>query len=270
MKLTNQEILARGRSAEIYAWGSGRVLKLFHQRRAPAQAEARISRLLHRAGLPVAEVFETLECDGRPGIVFEKIDGVSMLDSCVAQPRLAAEHGRLLAELHRELHATAIEALPDLGPALIGPVKNCALLSRAQSQALVSFLEKEAAGERLCHLDFHPDQVLLTDRGPRIIDWETAHRGNPLADVARTALILRIGQIHRPAGVSERDLAAMRNTLLSAYLDRYFDGQDGDPSAILAIWKLAAASLRLVEKIDGEKQQLKLIIDGKIDLLDEL
>lgn len=41
--------------------------------------------------------------------------------------------------------------------------------------------------------DFHPDNVLLAARGPVIIDWPDATRGQPLADVARTSLLLRLG-----------------------------------------------------------------------------
>jgi aminoglycoside/choline kinase family phosphotransferase len=46
------------------------------------------------------------------------------------------------------------------------------------------------AGPQLCHNDFHPDNILITADGPFIIDWLDATVGNPLADVARTSIIL--------------------------------------------------------------------------------
>ena len=36
----------------------------------------------------------------------------------------------------------------------------------------------------LCHGDFHPFNVMLSPRGPIVIDWNNAHIGNPLEDVA--------------------------------------------------------------------------------------
>lgn len=45
-------------------------------------------------------------------------------------------------------------------------------------------------GDSVCHGDFHPDNVLLSDDDVTIIDWMDASRGNPLADIARTSIIL--------------------------------------------------------------------------------
>ncbi len=42
----------------------------------------------------------------------------------------------------------------------------------------------------LCHGDLHPSNVILTDDGPMIVDWFDACRGEPVAEVARTSLLL--------------------------------------------------------------------------------
>ena len=43
---------------------------------------------------------------------------------------------------------------------------------------------------RLCHGDLHPSNVILTRDGPVIVDWFDASRGDPVADVARSSLML--------------------------------------------------------------------------------
>jgi aminoglycoside phosphotransferase (APT) family kinase protein len=43
--------------------------------------------------------------------------------------------------------------------------------------------------ERLLHMDFHPDNVLLSPSGPVVIDWTNARRGTPALDVAMTWVI---------------------------------------------------------------------------------
>jgi aminoglycoside phosphotransferase (APT) family kinase protein len=44
-------------------------------------------------------------------------------------------------------------------------------------------------GNRLIHLDLHPENVLLSDRGPVVIDWTNARAGDPPLDVALTWVI---------------------------------------------------------------------------------
>ena len=63
------EPLARGRTADVYAWGDGWVLKLFQSwmDRPTIEQEARITRLVRASGLPVPVVGEIVEVDGRGG-----------------------------------------------------------------------------------------------------------------------------------------------------------------------------------------------------------
>jgi aminoglycoside phosphotransferase (APT) family kinase protein len=65
-------------------------------------------------------------------------------------------------------------------------------------------LERLPQGAALCHFDFHPDQVLMTQRGPVVIDWMTAFRGHPLADVARSCVLLSFGQAPNSGWVRQR------------------------------------------------------------------
>ena len=61
------DLLATGRTAEIYAYGSDKVLKLYYSS-CPldrADLEARVTRLLFQRGLPVPQVFETVEVNDR-------------------------------------------------------------------------------------------------------------------------------------------------------------------------------------------------------------
>jgi aminoglycoside phosphotransferase (APT) family kinase protein len=45
-------------------------------------------------------------------------------------------------------------------------------------------------GDALLHLDLHPENVLLTESGPVVIDWTNAARGPGAADVADAWLVM--------------------------------------------------------------------------------
>jgi streptomycin 6-kinase len=100
-------------------------------------------------GFPVPRVFEVR----RGSLVLEHIDGPTMLKDLRRRPWRAPRHARTLAELHERLHAIPLE------------------------------------DERLVHLDLHPDNILLSLRGPVVVDWANARAGDPGLDVALTWVI---------------------------------------------------------------------------------
>src|SRR4030065_570068 len=59
-----------------------------------------------------------------------------------------------------------------------------------QTKALAE-LESMPDGDRLCHGDFHPGNILLSRPEPIVIDWIDASIGSPLADVARSSILAR-------------------------------------------------------------------------------
>ena len=71
-----------GNTAEVFDFGEGKVCKLFRKGypKEAVEREFRNATEVHRQGLPVPKVFELVESEGRTGIVYEKIDGKSMLE----------------------------------------------------------------------------------------------------------------------------------------------------------------------------------------------
>jgi aminoglycoside phosphotransferase (APT) family kinase protein len=151
-------LVGSGRSAEVYDIGNGRVLRR-HRDTADSQPEADIMVHLAKADFPVPAVYDA----SGPDLVMERLDGRDMLADLGRRPWLARQHGRLLADLHNRLHA--IEAPPGLRAAF-------------------------EPGNKVLHLDLHPGNVMLTARGPVVIDWTSAGAGAAVADVAMAYVIL--------------------------------------------------------------------------------
>ncbi|WUH92007.1 aminoglycoside phosphotransferase family protein [Streptomyces sp. NBC_00433] len=156
------ELIGRGREADVYADGADRVLRRFRDGR-PAEQEARTIRWLGERGYPVPAVHAVDGAD----LVMERLHGPTMTEALRRRPWRGAAYGAMLGRLHRRLHALA--GPPDWLPRLP---------------------DSEGAA-RLLHLDLHPDNVMLTSDGPRVVDWANARAGAPEVDVAMTYVILR-------------------------------------------------------------------------------
>ena len=251
--------IALGRTAEVYAWGEGQVLKLYHDW-FPSSAvdfEARISRIVQDAGLPVPAIGDMVEINGRRGVVYERLDGVTMFSALVARPWTIVQFGRLTAELHTAMHA--VQAPPDLPTQrerLKRAIERATALPDDLRRKALAVLDTCPDGDRLCHGDFHPDNVLMTPRGPIIIDWMTATRGDPLGDVARTVLLMTVGE--PPTGTLIRLLTRLMRgsrSVRSAYVKRYFELRP-DGRERLKQWLPVTFAARLAEDIKGEAEQL--------------
>ncbi|MFW6183275.1 MAG: phosphotransferase family protein, partial [Chloroflexota bacterium] len=108
------------------------------------------------------------------------------------------------------------------------------------------------AGERLCHGDFHPDNVILAKQEPVIIDWIDATCGNPLADVARTSIIL-LGEAHKTSNPwYQRVLLKQYHR---RYLRAYFRLQPGGLTEYRA-WRPIVAAARMNEGIEALQRWL--------------
>src|SRR5688500_10859633 len=103
--------LARGRTAEIFAWDGGHVIKLFLSGCPPENVayEAGIARKVHASGLPVPSVKAIVEHSHRYGIIYERVDGVSLLQVMMSRPWLLARAARLLARLQVAVHDRPIQ-----------------------------------------------------------------------------------------------------------------------------------------------------------------
>lgn len=110
-------------------------------------------------GYPVPAACALSETD----IVMERAEGPTMLGDMMRNPWRMQRHAATLAMLLDCLHAITA---PDWLPSPLGE------------------------GTALLHLDLHPENVILTQRGPAVIDWPNAARGPGAADVAHSWVVL--------------------------------------------------------------------------------
>jgi aminoglycoside phosphotransferase (APT) family kinase protein len=115
-------------------------------------------------------------------------------------------------------------------------------------------------GNQLCHGDFHPGNIIVTHRGPVIIDWMTVSKGVACGDVARTSIILEAAKA--PEGTPMRWLLEwVRKLFLSTYLKTYFQLQPVEENSFIAWRALMAANFFVDVSLPEEEKDLMTIVE---------
>ena len=261
-------LLGRGRVAEVFTWADDLVLKLFYEGSSSntIEQEAHISRLVHKVGLATPAVGDVVEVDGRQGIIYERLTGPSMLAEMSSKPWKLIRSAKTLSELHAAMHHNVITELPSQRQALRNSIASVSVLSEDKIDIVLKLTDKLPDGDILCHGDFHPDNIVMTERGGIIIDWTTGSRGNPLADVARTSLILQLGELPPGTPVLTRALVHVGRSLFhKLYLRHYFQLRPENRQH-LAAWQLPIAVARMGDGIAEEQNHLLSMIEKWLDI----
>jgi uncharacterized protein (TIGR02172 family) len=248
--------IAYGHTAEIYAWPDNKVLKLFYDQYDPEEAryELEISRAVQTSGLPIPCAGELVQVKGRNGLTYQRVEGSSMGKIIMRKPWTGFRYAGRMADLHIRMHAITIEAnIPKLHQRLANKINKANALSNKQKLQLISLLQKMPEGDRLCHGDFHPDNILVTKDGEVIIDWIDASLGNPLADVARTTILL-LGAMET-VQLKSPIMKFFVRMFHSNYLHSYFSQWPGGESEYYR-WLPIVAAARLSENIPEVEQWL--------------
>ena len=167
-----------------------------------------------------------------------------------------------LGRAHSAMHSHhAPDTLPDLRYELGQSIESANALPRSLAADALDLLRTLPAGDRLCHGDYHPANVLGTLRAPVIIDWGDASRGDPAADVARTLLLLRMGELPPETSAGMRALTAIgRGVLARRYLAVYRRSASEEP-ARLDDWMFVRAAARFNEELEVEYPRLLRLLE---------
>jgi aminoglycoside phosphotransferase (APT) family kinase protein len=253
--------IAEGREAEVYAWDGGAVLKLYRPGYLGHVAEASALATLESSEVAPRPI-GTVEMDGRHGLILERIDGSDMLTLLERKPWRLLGLARVLAEVH--VLVSSVQAptdLPDLKQTLAMRIEAGVKSPELRDFAL-RVLERLPAGDRLCHGDLHPGNVLVASGRARVIDWANAARGVREADHARTLLLLqRADPLPGTSRLFRGLMSAGRDVYARAYASTYRRRSQTSFGQVRS-WTIVHAAARLAEGIEVEGPKLLAFLDG--------
>jgi aminoglycoside phosphotransferase (APT) family kinase protein len=251
--------VGEGREADIFAWDDGTVLRLLRRSSDPrrVEREAAAMRAAADGGVDVPNVYGTTMVDGRAGLIMDRVDGPDLIALMGkrpwAVPRVARIVGRSQARMH---DVVAPDDLPGLRQLVRWKIEAATDLPADLADFALKKLDALPDGDRLCHGDFHPGNVLLGRDGPAVIDWTDATRGDPAADLARTRLLLRQGAVpeHMPALVRRMHTLG-RGGFFRLYVRAYTRARPIDDD-LVDRWEVVRVADRVMEGIDEEQPGL--------------
>jgi hypothetical protein len=233
-------LLGAGKEAEVFAFGGGAV-KLYAAAAAKRSAfrEAANTAVAESLGLPVPKIHGLRCFDDRWGIMMSLADGPSFAESIKANPDLTSTYLTEMARLQFRVHGQPGTHFAGLKARLAANIRRANGLDGTTRSRVLAKLQALPEGERLCHGDFHPFNILGSPNHPTIIDWLDASSGAPAADVCRSYILI---------SHSGPEIA-------STYVEAYIE-VSGETRANIFEWLPVVAAARLAEDVPKEAARL--------------
>ena len=259
--MRRRRVIGLGRTAEILVWEDNKILKLFRNGWSlrAVKSEEKVAQIVSEAGLPVPAVYGIVKVECRHGILYDRVNGPSMLKELMSKPEELEDFANLFAELHADMHSVRVGELPSQHQRVEAKIRSAEPLTSDLKQSALEALHGLPGGDVLSHGDFHPDNILMSSHGPMIIDWNDATGGRPEADIARTLYLLQKGEPPQPLGLVSEKLASVRTQFVKVYLKRYRQIRSISMEEIES-WRLPIIAARLSEGIKEEERDILSIL----------
>jgi hypothetical protein len=172
----------------IYQHGTQTVLKLYEKsfRQHEVVGEFEKTRLVaEHTTIPIAKPIEIITKNEQYGIVFERVTGSAVMDLMMQHMWRIPQYVRKLAAIHHVVHGSSVPLLSQeemfLRFSTYHRLDDTERNSTKQALHLRTSDPKPAMG-------ISSRNVLLTENGFFVLDWMDAFSGNPLLDLALTAV----------------------------------------------------------------------------------
>lgn len=188
MKL--DKIIAVRTGKTVYKDGD-RVIKVFENGYSKADIlnEALNQARIEETGLNIPKILGVSTENGKWAIISEYIKGKTLAQLMTENPDKFDEYLERFVDIQMEIHSKKAPLLTKLKDKMNRKI-NQADIDATTRYDLHTRIEGMPLHNKVCHGDFNPSNIIITDDGtPYIIDWAHATQGNASADVARTYLL---------------------------------------------------------------------------------
>lgn len=201
-KLANQ--IAKRKTKQVFR-DRNSTIKLFVKKYSKADIlnEAlNLARVEEGTDLNIPKLKEVTMVDGRWGLVCEYVEGRSLAELIDNNPEKEDEYLELFVNIQLEIFSKKVPLLNKIKDKFNRKLTETELIDETTKYELLHKLDGLKNHSKLCHGDFVPSNVIITESGKYyIIDWAHVTRGNEAADAARTYLTMKL---HKKDDLAEK------------------------------------------------------------------
>lgn len=259
--------IARGHWGTVVDLGDGRVAKYFRNDIVPASAqiEAQVAQIAYQMEVSTPKPLGWFNEDGVNGIIFEKINGETLARLVLERPWKLIWATREMAKIFVRIHSVPIKGLQTMHVELEERIDRAVELSESQKSKALKILRSLEMGDRLCHKDYHPGNLMVEGQVCHVIDWGGAVQGPPIADLTHAYVLNKVdGTLEDVPWVNRFLIQSLRGLYIELFV--YFYARFSPDLSYFAIksgirrWIIPIAAARLASYGDFEKPALMKIL----------
>lgn len=212
------KIIGVGNTATVYEWEEGKVLKLFYQGypKDAVEKEFYNAKAISNMDFAKPKAYEIIFCEERMGIIYDRVKGESLLDWVIKTGDVQG-CAVYMAKLHKAIIQNRISNVPNYKEFLECNIVNAPSTNSKKQKEVLQMLDKLQDGNTLCHGDFHPGNIFISDGHTIVIDFMNVCHGDFLYDVARTVFLVEYTPV--PVEAEDREmLLQFKKMLADLYL----------------------------------------------------
>ncbi|PXV86635.1 uncharacterized protein (TIGR02172 family) [Lachnotalea glycerini] len=191
MKLEN---VITSRSHKMIYQSGDTIIKLFDENypKSDVLNEALNQSRVEETGLNIPNIIEVSKIDGKWAITMEHIEGKTLAELMKENPKDIDKYLEQFVSLQVEIHSKRAPLLNRQKDKFIRKIKDLKDIDASTRYELLTRLDGMPKHSKVCHGDFNPSNIIVSNKGSYIIDWSHATQGNSSADAARTYLLFAL------------------------------------------------------------------------------
>ncbi|XXM72512.1 phosphotransferase family protein [Lysinibacillus sphaericus] len=240
--------IASGNTAKIFLH-EDKIIKVYNERLPCGEAvyEADKQKLAYSAGLLVPKIIDVKKIDGKQAVIMEYVKGKTLGELILDFSGDAGYYMDLSVDIQLTIHSMKLDTLEPMKKKLANQINGAGELSQRLKGVLIQRLNEITSEKRLCHGDFHLNNLIMAEDGSvTIIDWVDSSSGDIRADVYRSYLLY----------------SQVSLELAELYLKLYCQ-KSGLSEEEIFLWAPIVAGARLSENVSTENTDRLLAIVNK-------
>lgn len=190
MELVNK--IAERKNKEIYV-EDGKVIKLFvasHPKSDILNEALNQARVDENSNLNIPKLIEVKKYNDRWALVSEYIEGKTISELMAEDPENFDKYLELFVKVQLTILDNKVPLLTRIKEKFTRKLETAENIDSNTKYELLQRLQGMKNHDELCHGDYHPSNVIITEDGTvYVIDWSHVTQGNAAADAARTYLL---------------------------------------------------------------------------------